>query len=285
VTAQLETMAAAAELRRPNVAASELLSRRSRAGRVLGRILTLFLLTWAVGLAFSLLVFLNRSLPTSVIAVGVALTVGLTAGAGARLLLRGDGAALRAAAAMAAAVGGQLILGWLTFGVVGVHFAAVADAPNWGGLTRVGLGLLASALSLRAWRLPRAGTAPLEPLPALPPPISSPRPQPAQVAGAVSPPRTGSAGRAHPRRIAAAPGWLPRLARLAPRLGRRLGRPGWTRGRVRLSSRAEHSCPYCLEVVRPRDPRGVVTCPVCHTRHHADCWAVTGVCQVPHHHT
>jgi hypothetical protein len=21
---------------------------------------------------------------------------------------------------------------------------------------------------------------------------------------------------------------------------------------------------------------------VCHTRHHADCWSVTGVCQVPH---
>jgi transposase len=35
--------------------------------------------------------------------------------------------------------------------------------------------------------------------------------------------------------------------------------------------------------VTARDPRGEVTCPVCHTRHHADCWAVTGVCQVPHH--
>jgi hypothetical protein len=26
----------------------------------------------------------------------------------------------------------------------------------------------------------------------------------------------------------------------------------------------------------------VKVCPVCKTRHHADCWSVTGTCQVPH---
>jgi hypothetical protein len=34
--------------------------------------------------------------------------------------------------------------------------------------------------------------------------------------------------------------------------------------------------------VTKRDPRGVKICKVCKTWHHADCWAITGVCQVPH---
>ena len=44
----------------------------------------------------------------------------------------------------------------------------------------------------------------------------------------------------------------------------------------------EHRCPYCLDAVTRTDPRGVEECEVCHTLHHADCWAITGVCQVPH---
>jgi ribosomal protein L37AE/L43A len=44
----------------------------------------------------------------------------------------------------------------------------------------------------------------------------------------------------------------------------------------------EHRCPYCLDPVSRNDPRGVKECDVCHTLHHADCWAITGVCQVPH---
>jgi hypothetical protein len=44
----------------------------------------------------------------------------------------------------------------------------------------------------------------------------------------------------------------------------------------------EHRCPYCLDAVTRNDSRGVKECEVCHTLHHADCWAITGVCQVPH---
>ncbi len=53
---------------------------------------------------------------------------------------------------------------------------------------------------------------------------------------------------------------------------------------VQLSAQVEHRCPYCLEEIRSDDPRGVKVCPVCHTRHHLDCWMVTGTCQVPHQH-
>jgi hypothetical protein len=37
-------------------------------------------------------------------------------------------------------------------------------------------------------------------------------------------------------------------------------------------------------LVEDNDVRGVRVCSICHTRHHADCWAETGVCQVPHYH-
>jgi hypothetical protein len=53
---------------------------------------------------------------------------------------------------------------------------------------------------------------------------------------------------------------------------------------VRLTGAVEHRCPFCLESVDKKDKRGVKVCPICHTHHHADCWEVTGTCQVPHMH-
>ena len=54
--------------------------------------------------------------------------------------------------------------------------------------------------------------------------------------------------------------------------------------KVQLSKEVENRCPFCLEIVEEDDPRGIVICPICHTYHHADCWEVTGTCQVPHKH-
>ena len=51
---------------------------------------------------------------------------------------------------------------------------------------------------------------------------------------------------------------------------------------VRLIGEVEHRCPYCLEVVQKKDPRGIKVCPICQTHHHLDCWNITGMCQVPH---
>lgn len=51
---------------------------------------------------------------------------------------------------------------------------------------------------------------------------------------------------------------------------------------VKLVGKEQHRCPYCLEEILPNDKRGVKICPICRTHHHADCWELTGVCQVPH---
>jgi hypothetical protein len=53
---------------------------------------------------------------------------------------------------------------------------------------------------------------------------------------------------------------------------------------VKLLGETEHRCPYCLELVKKNDARGVVICPECKTWHHKDCWDVTGSCQVAHRH-
>jgi hypothetical protein len=50
----------------------------------------------------------------------------------------------------------------------------------------------------------------------------------------------------------------------------------------RVTGVVEDRCPYCFDIVKRSDPRGVKKCPVCGAPHHADCWAVTGKCQVPH---
>jgi len=56
------------------------------------------------------------------------------------------------------------------------------------------------------------------------------------------------------------------------------------REQISLNGLEEHRCPYCLDIVEKKDPRGVKICPICHTWHHADCWDVTGTCQIPHKH-
>ncbi len=51
---------------------------------------------------------------------------------------------------------------------------------------------------------------------------------------------------------------------------------------LRIMRVVEDRCPYCLDVVKRNDPRGITVCEVCGTPHHSDCWAITGKCQVPH---
>jgi hypothetical protein len=53
---------------------------------------------------------------------------------------------------------------------------------------------------------------------------------------------------------------------------------------VRLTGKEEMRCPYCLQPIDPKDKKGIVVCPICHTAHHKECWDITGSCQVPHNH-
>lgn len=66
----------------------------------------------------------------------------------------------------------------------------------------------------------------------------------------------------------------------------RQAQPARTNGRsdelARVTGIVEDRCPYCSDIVKRNDPRGIKVCEVCGAPHHADCWAITGKCQVPH---
>jgi hypothetical protein len=232
-------------------------------GSLLRRIGLVLLGATVAGLAFSMLYLVNRVLPADVISAGAALATGLAGGFAARGWLGNARMGLRLVAGLAASVLGQVFLGWVTWGFVGVHLQAAGRlGPDWGGLARIALGGLAVVLSLQAYGIPR---------------VSLPEfPEVPEVNNRSVPARRAARG---PRlRVRRRGGFLPGIRRAARSIGRS------RRPHVRLQAMIEHRCPYCLEPVLRRDPRGERTCPECHTRHHADCWAVTGMCQVPHHH-
>jgi hypothetical protein len=174
--------------------------------------------------------------------------LGLIMGLMSRLVLPRRGAALRWLVALFGLSLSMTFLGWLSRGSQGLNLIGrSATDPNWAGLIRYTCAAAVSWIAIRAW----AGDA-------------------------TSMPRIGpiNFGRARPGRT-----------RLGGQKTTRTRRRGLRRKRtrLRLAAQVEHRCPYCLEIVEPRDPRGAVECSTCHAFHHADCWAVTGTCQVPHH--
>jgi hypothetical protein len=92
---------------------------------------------------------------------------------------------------------------------------------------------------------------------------------------------TGSSARQPSHLVASRPGVNNHMVKDVKTKSRRLV---WLRRKphIHLSAAEDHRCPYCLEPVIRDDPRGIKVCEKCHTLHHADCWAVTGTCQVPH---
>jgi hypothetical protein len=79
------------------------------------------------------------------------------------------------------------------------------------------------------------------------------------------------------------PNSRPRLKKMKePTVRPKKKRASHRKPKIQFALVEEHRCPYCLDAVSRNDARGVKECEVCHTLHHADCWAITGVCQVPH---
>ena len=176
---------------------------------------------------------------------------------------------------------------------------------DWADPIHLGLTILMMLLSLHAWRYPTSTIVaqPVEVVEVAPLPAPSLRTTTRSRRGR----RTTSAsnGRARVQRTANAlthmsPSPLPQpgtrsnngsrstVLREAKKVKDLAVRPKPKRKRSRRKPHIqfalveEHRCPYCLDTVSRTDPRGVEECAVCHTLHHADCWAITGVCQVPH---
>ncbi len=216
----------------------------------------------AVGLALTRLV--NVSIQPFALTLANAAALGLLAGFTSRHALRAYTSTLRLAASLAAVIVALIFLGRISLGATGVVVTDPSrQRADWMGLAQALLGGSAVSLALNAWRRSR------------PSPDSNGEMTHSEIVQPLPLPELAPRRQPGPRlRLPAAPRRRPWGSR--PALRRQL--------RVRLVGREEHRCPYCLELVRRRDSRGVVVCRVCHTRHHADCWGVTGACQVPHHH-
>lgn len=191
--------------------------------------------------------------------------MGLIAGFSARWVLRKQTVFLRVASVLAFLIGGLELLGWFTGWQVGLGQLEL-DHTNvdWYSLGQLFLGTGIALLALVAWTQPSPAAV---------------RPTP-ETEFTKRSPHTRQQLKKRPRRSArpAAPATEaeqsvePKRKRVAHR-----------KPQVQLSDEEEHRCPYCLELIDPDDPRGTMECKICHTLHHADCWAITGACQVPHY--
>jgi hypothetical protein len=250
------------------------------------RLLILFLLELAAALGIILLLQVRPGLSFLAMTLLDSAWLGLVSGLGTRFLLKERHWTLSSLAAVVALLSGLFILGLASgwnYGLGPQEFKAFDLA----GATQLTTGLLASLLAATAWRKPDMQDH--EPISKL-----SSQAQPAEKPGVAqsrqlvaqrkSKKAIGSQSKDKTRKTpdlvapkTAQPQKSPVVHPAKSRLRRRARRP-----EVQFASTEEHRCPYCLQIVQPNDPRGIVECKICHTLHHADCWAITGTCQVPH---
>ncbi|MBN2387196.1 MAG: hypothetical protein JXB85_09255 [Anaerolineales bacterium] len=272
------------------------------------RLILLFLLAAAAALGIVLLLRVRPGFPYLALIFLAAALLGLVCGLGTRLLLKRRHWLVRFLSATLALLGGLLLIGLFSAWRYGLSPQYVYALDPAGSIQLI-TGLLVTLLAARAWRrpVPRVHES-VPPPPSQPVMHADPLPQRSRLPRAGKPHLTRPPSGVHvaeSRRPAArrkpkpagssasrgrtkdAPG--PAASRAAQAKKSPVVRPAKSgprrrarRPEVQFVSTEEHRCPYCLEIVHPRDPRGIVECKICHTLHHADCWAITGTCQVPH---
>jgi hypothetical protein len=257
-------------------------------------------------MGFAIVHGVNRTVFPIALSLAATAGLGLLSGFVVRWTLPSRASLRRMLASLAALTVGLLTLGLMTRGQAGVGpLSPPFVTINWLGLGHIALAAFAAWLALQAWQPKHTGLSLADrwrarwEASALHREIARGREWLARARAwmdSLQPPTSASApaSRARVRVHAARPrrlGWnvLDRVREIlnrrdeAARHRRVRPRPARYASPVRFIGLEEHRCPYCLELVEPNDPRGVEVCAICHTRHHADCWAVTGVCQVPHH--
>jgi ribosomal protein L37AE/L43A len=234
---------------------------------LLFRLELLALLACFAAAGFAVAGVVNDTILPWVFTVAAAAGAGIILGFTSRLFFRRNSFPLRLTAAVSATLFSLMIMGWLTGGLVGADPTLPAERrPDWSALGLMVIGIAAATLSLAAWR---KRPAPID-VSSLPVGEVIQEPQPPALPE---------------KKIKS----VPPVNTARPAGGRLGGILGFFRRarhntEIRLTGAEKSKCPYCLQPIEARDPRGVVVCPICHTRHHKDCWDVTGMCQVPHYH-
>ena len=257
-----------------------------RPRHLLRKLVLLSLLTTAYALGLVMLFSKATWFPLPLFSFFADSTVAIVAGFGTRLLLSRRHWLIRFVTATVMSLGGLAILGYFSEWEIGIDVIALSRGfVSLQDMIHLIVGITAAWAALWAWYRP------------------APR---GDIDELIEP--SESAVVVQPRRISQPRSWLPKTrmrigsgvdghsgngsgpsvrARLKlvtrqPTRPKRIRGPHVRRPHVQLALVEEHRCPYCLEPVVRTDPRGTKKCEVCHSLHHADCWAITGTCQVPH---
>ncbi len=237
----------------------------------------------------------------------VVLLVGLLAGFSTRRFLTAHTRVLQLLAALISTALSLASLHILSAGFIGINlFYRSNNRPDWQGLIQFGLAALGSLLVINAFRTRSAPqqvhTAPAAATPQHRPEVKRWLPKftfPAQKKSEpkvtkiapVKKERVSAKKRttkkasntlaiqktaAKPKKLAVVAAPKPKTKKPA-RKAKKNAKP-----EIKFVGKEEYICPYCLDPVEDHDPRGVKICPICKTRHHADCWGITGACQIPH---
>ena len=266
---------------------SAALSPRIRKPRhLIRKLVLLVLLTSAYALGLVLLLLEVEWFPLILFSYFADCTVAVVSGFGARFLLSKRNQFIRSIIASVTPIGGLALLGYFSDWKIGIDVVALSGGyMSWQDLTQLVLGITASWAALWAWYQPAARDEDPSTNDELVHPVVIPEPRHTRL------PRSQSL---QPRlRIGTGVGTHSgngSVPSVRPRLRLMTRQTAWSNQRsslfhrphVQLALVEEHRCPYCLELVSRTDPGGVKECEVCHSLHHADCWDITGVCQVPH---
>jgi hypothetical protein len=239
----------------------------------LGRILVVLLQTFLVSQALLSLFAVRQTIDVQVLKYTVVVIVGLAAGFSARRFLKGRSLLLKIVAALLAASLSLAVQYSLSSGFIGIQpFQRTGRYPDWNSLIQLGIAALGAALVVLAFRSrSKSSSAPAVSIqePGTESTADS-RPVPAA-------PISRVAVQAHPNKLVLDP---PREIVKQPAAKNKKRKTL----AIHFVGEEEHTCPYCLDRVEKDDPRGVKVCPICKTWHHADCWGITGACQIPHMH-
>ena len=251
------------------------------------KLVLLLLLTAAYALGLVLLFIKTAWFPLVLFSYMADGTLGIVSGFGTRLLLSKRHWLIRSITITVLPVAGLVILGYFTDWKVGIDVIALSRGfVSWENLIHLVVSITASWAALWAWyrstSLQMENSTYVDPV----------RPAAISRSDRISPPRSwtlrprlriNSRTHSHSGNGSRPPvsARLKIITRQPPRPKRSV-KSMLRRPHVQLAVVEEHRCPYCLEPVKRTDPGGVKECEVCHTLHHADCWAITGVCQVPH---
>lgn len=279
---------------------------RTEVSQLLERIALVTLFACAAGLVSLLFFMLPMQVPQPALKYAAIAAVGLTAGYSTRRLLVTRTFYLRLLVSLFALIVALVVLNIASRGYIGLNLLQLyPSTPVWdGGLSLLVAGA-AAWLALRAWTgpvrtvlvEPRSESAPVIAPPAAQPasgrvrtgvrrPSRTPRVSGSSLAASFNTWRERTAARlSHLLPDGGGTGTATRRRKAARKPAKRKtqpARPSLRSPEVQLLAGEKHICPYCLEEVVKNDRRGVKICKVCKTWHHGDCWAITGVCQVPH---